>query len=193
MVIIKIIPLQCSPPARELKNTLRRVAPVWGTKGLVTKVERVREAIVALVTNDPDPELGVQSIINAATAAITKLPPIATEAITTAISLRDVWKNYSHHDLPGADKIRLAQQEDEWCGEIVRFLIAETIPKELHRAAVLRFVTVATGFTLRGGLLFKYPRDPRTPTGSLVLAIPEKMREVMLQAFHDRSGHLGTE
>ena len=184
--------IEHSLPAREIKTTLRKVTPVWSGKGLIKKVELVKEAIVALVTASSDNELGAQTIINAATSTVTKLPRIAAKAATAAISLREVWKNYSTADLPGTKEIQLAQQTDEWCSSILRFLIAESIPPGLRRQAVMCFVTVSSGYTLRGGLLFKYPRDPRSATGSLLLAVPQELREVMLQAFHDRAGHLGT-
>ena len=155
--------LELDVSARNLKRTLRQVTPLWGSETFTKKVGEIKDTVVAFVTQNVHTDSGELSLVNAVTPNVTKSPQIAAEAISEAISLREVWKDYSTTDLPGAEHIQDEQRNDEWCNAIIRFLIAKTIPTDLQRQAILRFVTLATGFTLRGVFYLSKALPTRSP------------------------------
>ena len=95
--------------------------------------------------------------------------------------------------LPNAQELREQQLEDLWCRELMDHLLCEYVPPTLTMPAARRFCALASEYTIREGILYRYHSDPRLRRASYQIAVPVSFRSALLAAFHDRLGHMSAE
>jgi hypothetical protein len=97
-----------------------------------------------------------------------------------------------------APKIKVAQQKDEWCRQMISYLRRQELPMTNEKLAK-RIVLEANRYLIRGDGILTYIPDPKViaaPEMGIdpVIVLPEPLRKAALGLLHDHfslGGHLG--
>jgi len=170
-------------------DRLERACVAWSQ---LDRLRSTRWAVAQFITGSA--ETGGPSA-RAVVAAARKRPEdlrISAAVESAAERAREAWAHYSAGHAPHSDEIRLEQQQDLWCSEILNYLLTESIPPGLRGPAIARFVAVCNTYTIRSGLLMRYQTDARAQSVHFQLAIPVALRVATMEAFHEHMGHAGS-
>ena len=85
------------------------------------------------------------------------------------------------------NKIKRAQEEDEQCQEIIRYLTTGQPPSDKRKAAKME--ATQKHFVIKKGYLCYRPQ--RTNEKHIVVVVPDSMQNAVMKWAHDGQGHFG--